>query len=90
MNLYDFLQMEDGRHQNEDPDAPRKLRIVRVPIFHWRTKPKPDEDPTAFDVRGLLIPASDAWDKKVLFRHPTFSMREASRNNGLLFSTDPK
>ena len=37
-----------------------------------------------FDVRWLLIVASEAWDKKVLPRHPTFFMREASRNNPLL------
>ena len=76
--------MENGRRQNEDPDAPRILRMLRVPIFNWPTKPKQAGDPTVFEVLWLLILASDSWDKKVLFRHPTFSMREALRNNRFL------
>ena len=51
---------------------------------------KPVGDTMVFDVRWLPIVALDAWDKKVLFRHPILSMREASRNNPSSFFTDSK
>ena len=79
MNLHNFLWKENDWRLKEDPGAPRVLHLLRVPMYSWRTKPKAAGDPTVFDVRWLLILAPEDWDKKVLFRHPTFSMHEASR-----------
>ena len=73
--------MGNARRRNEDSEAPRVTRMLRIPIFKWPPKSKPAGNPTVFDVRWLLIVASEAWNKKVLFRHPTFFMREASDNN---------
>ena len=78
MKLYDVALKENDRRLKVDPDAPRVLHLLRVPMSKRPTTPKAAGDPTVFDVRWLLILASDNWDKKVLFQHPTF-MREASR-----------
>ena len=65
MNLYDFVLKEKDRRLNEDPGAPRVLHLLRVPIINRPTKLKAGGDPTVFDVRSLLILASDGWGKKV-------------------------
>ena len=80
-NLYNSLQKENQRRQNGEPDAPRIFRMLRVPLFNWPTKPKPGGDATVLGGPWLLILTSKPQDRQVLFRHPIFSMREASRNN---------
>ena len=83
-NLYDVLQKENDRYLKEDPDAPRVLHWLHVPMFNRPTKPMPAGEPTVYDVRYLLILALAEWDTRVQFRHPTFSMCEALRNNRFL------
>ena len=82
--------MENERRRNEDFHAPRIANMLRIPTFKWPTKPKPAWDPMVFDIRWLLIVASDAWGKKVLFRPHILSMREASRNKPYSFFKDSK
>ena len=87
-NMYEVLDTETERRLNDDFHTPRIGNMLRIPIFSWPTKSKPAGDPTAFNVRWLLIVGPDTWSRKVLFRHRVLSMREASRNNPCSFFTD--
>ena len=90
MNLYNFVRKENDRRLREDPGAPPVLHLLRAPMYNWPTKPKAAGTPTVFHDRWLLILAPDDWDKKVLIRHHTFSMCEASRiDRSLLLYTSP-
>ena len=88
--LYEVLDMENERRQNEDFQAPRIGNMLHIPIFSWSTKSQPAQDPTVVNVRCLLIVAPDTWSRKALFRHRTLSICEASRNLPCSFFTDSK
>ena len=64
-NMFNVLETETDRCLNDDFNAPRMAKMLRVPIFTWPVKPKPAGDPTTFDVRWLLISSPDSWSRKV-------------------------
>ena len=64
-NMYNVLETETERRLNDDINAPRIGKMLRIPIFSWPTKPKPAGDPTLFDVCWMLISSPDSWTKKV-------------------------
>ena len=49
-NMYDVLDTETERRLNDDFNAPRMAKMLRITIFSWPTRPKAAGDPTLFDV----------------------------------------
>ena len=64
-NMFDVLETKTDRRLDDDFNAPRMAKMLRVPIFSWPVKPKPPGDPTTFDVCWLLISSPDSWSTKV-------------------------
>ena len=52
-NMFDVLETETERRLNDDFNAPRMAKMLRVPTFSWPVKPKPSR--RSYNVRRLLV-----------------------------------
>ena len=85
-NMYEVLDTEKERRLNDDFNAPRIGKILRIPIFSRPTKAKQAGDPTLFNISCLLISSPDCWSRKVKFRRYVLCWRGASHNKCSLFA----